>query len=531
MLDAQIQWMTAQPLWNALTQTPQQIQRPAVLRYASDAFMQDLASQLQTNPSVLASNLAQPESFRARPAGEPLDWTSVPTQLKLYQPVHGHFYLVAASLVCRVTGLPDRAVNTAQNEKVSFVLRRVTNDGEQAWVTTPTKGWQPIAAAQTNAVAAGEELLPMFPVNFMDKDYKRRLFVGLIPTSSRESFQAAPTLSPLLLPADDPDLAKEQDARVQEVDSRVITPLKLLVTPASTVFGGASSDPKVQARQQERELETSRFILLDLMDFFNIYLPNLWQQIKNGPPPPANDAGFAVYNDLANADADSGTKWRAALQQAWEQRKKITGEEAGEPTLNLNLKNSKLDPDQFLNDLKNALAAAPFPTTPTPNMSVPPVPKIAPGDGSLYILRCVYQRLNCGPLERDIVSNPTTEFAIAPFFDFDAPSRPIRISMPVDTSIAGLRKFQKNVSFLISDKLRQQMECATDLKKAMDGNLSCGDQFDLGMICSFSIPIITICALLVLMIFLFLLNIIFWWLPFFRICIPILLKFKPSSSA
>ena len=42
----------------------------------------------------------------------------------------------------------------------------------------------------------------------------------------------------------------------------------------------------------------------------------------------------------------------------------------------------------------------------------------------------------------------------------------------------------------------------------------------LGMICSFSIPIITICALIVLMIFLSLLNIIFWWLPFFRICFP-----------
>ncbi len=44
---------------------------------------------------------------------------------------------------------------------------------------------------------------------------------------------------------------------------------------------------------------------------------------------------------------------------------------------------------------------------------------------------------------------------------------------------------------------------------------------DLGLICSFSIPIITICALLVLMIFISLLNIVFWWLPFLRICFPI----------
>jgi len=38
---------------------------------------------------------------------------------------------------------------------------------------------------------------------------------------------------------------------------------------------------------------------------------------------------------------------------------------------------------------------------------------------------------------------------------------------------------------------------------------------------SLSIPIITICAMIVLMIFLILLNIIFFWLPFFKICFPV----------
>ena len=40
------------------------------------------------------------------------------------------------------------------------------------------------------------------------------------------------------------------------------------------------------------------------------------------------------------------------------------------------------------------------------------------------------------------------------------------------------------------------------------------------MICGFSIPILTICAFIVLQIFLALLHILFWWLPFVRICIP-----------
>ena len=40
----------------------------------------------------------------------------------------------------------------------------------------------------------------------------------------------------------------------------------------------------------------------------------------------------------------------------------------------------------------------------------------------------------------------------------------------------------------------------------------------LGMICSLSIPIITICALILLMIIVNLLDVIFRWLPYFLIC-------------
>lgn len=41
------------------------------------------------------------------------------------------------------------------------------------------------------------------------------------------------------------------------------------------------------------------------------------------------------------------------------------------------------------------------------------------------------------------------------------------------------------------------------------------------MMCSVSIPIITICALLLLMIIVNLLNIIFKWIPWFIMCFPI----------
>ena len=51
---------------------------------------------------------------------------------------------------------------------------------------------------------------------------------------------------------------------------------------------------------------------------------------------------------------------------------------------------------------------------------------------------------------------------------------------------------------------------------------------EIGMMCSLSIPIITICALLLLMIIVFLLDFIFRWIPFFIFCFP-LPKFKSKD--
>jgi hypothetical protein len=99
--------------------------------------------------------------------------------------------------------------------------------------------------------------------------------------------------------------------------------------------------------------------------------------------------------------------------------------------------------------------------------------------------------------------------------------------MPVDTSFDGLSKFPKGVSFVLSDELRKQMARAEQvgMQGLLDGNEGSGG-FDLGVICSFSIPIITICALILLIIIVQLLNIVFWWLPLFRICLPIPVKAK-----
>jgi hypothetical protein len=159
------------------------------------------------------------------------------------------------------------------------------------------------------------------------------------------------------------------------------------------------------------------------------------------------------------------------------------------------------------------------------------------GDPGWFVARFVYTRRDCGPLHPPTLSAPTQRFQLANFFDADAPARPIRISLPLDTSPAGLRKHNKNTAFVLSDMLCGQVQRAKGLgfidlvlavlpwplHKDLDVGEGgpCRTDINIGMICSLSIPIITICALILLMIIVALLDMIFRWLPFFIICFPV----------
>lgn len=164
-----------------------------------------------------------------------------------------------------------------------------------------------------------------------------------------------------------------------------------------------------------------------------------------------------------------------------------------------------------------------------------------------FVIRCLFQREACGPLHPPIVSEPTVPFQMASFFDPDAPARPIRIPLPLDTTPAGLRKFDKNTAFLVSDVLCGQMTRLKSLglidliravlpwplHKDLDvpDKGPCKDEkgIDIGMMCSISIPIVTICAMVLLMVIVTLLDLVFRWIPYFILCFPIP-KFKGKST-
>jgi hypothetical protein len=517
-----IQWVTATPLWQAAAgaglaePTPAQrlaMQRPALLRFESDRFMEELAALLEHDPSALVAHAARPRSYRVRPPGESDEWepAGARPQLKLYQPSQGHFNLVAASLVCQLPGLPDRGVDPARGDRVAFVLRRLHAGGELAWVSDPlapdVHAWAAVPAGAREAVAPGEQLLPLFGVGSEGADpreHRRRVFVGLIPTSSRETYKNAGPVALPVPPRTGPD------RRMIVLQAKVLDPLDALAAPSVRATDAALASP---------------FVALELAEFLVENLPG-WRRLLEGAGPDATAAQLFAWLSTRTADVGRRLSWLHVLRTVWSARRAICGEEPGTvPALDLRRA------DRGVGGAVSQALPVPAPTPSggpsAPDPAAQPLPQISPGEDVRYVLRCVYQRPQCGPLHDDVVSAPSADFAIASFFDFDAPQRPIQISMPLDTSPAALRKYRKNVTFLLSDQLKQQMGRLNDLRSMSEGTFRDGS-LDIGLICSFSIPIITICALLVLMIFISLLNIIFWWLPLFRICLPLGLKARSS---
>lgn len=514
----EIQWVTAQPLWAGFSSEPELMRRPALLRFASDSFMDDLAALLEPETPDLTGYVAERRSYRPRPIGQPEPWEPALDRLKLYQSIHGDFYLVAAGLVCRMPGLPDHAVDTTAKEDVSFVLRRVGEAGELAWTVAPSgRSWQPVEGP-LDTVAPGEDLLPMFPLGFTSGERKRRLLVGLVPTSSGETFKAGGKLSPL---AD--ESGQVADPRPQELSGRVTRPLQaLLPTPRANQPSDADA------------IVPSQFVLVDLADFIRTNArtvfdaladPDLAAELRGAPL----ELFELLSENVVDQLDDASPTWRQALVTAWDEHDKILGEAVGAPT-DVTVTRSTLEAV----DLELAVLAA-LPDLPEGSPRVDGVaaadvaaPKITEsvyppkGRDVVYRIRCVYRRPECGALCPPVVSEPTEDFQIAGFFDPDAPARPIRITMPLDTKPQTLRKFNRNVGFMLSDELRKQMARVVDVQKLIkDKQVEDPEEgLDLGVICSFSLPIITIVALMLLMIMVGLLNIIFWWMPFFRICFP-----------
>ena len=563
---SQVRFRAPSPLWDDLAGSAA-FRAPAVLRFATDTFVEDFQKVLASDaPSDLRKTVARYETWRTPAAGLPTP-EGGPT-LKLYQPAQARFYLVSTSLVCRVPGLPEHTVDFADEETVSFVVRRfmANSDGsrrEMAWVSTDDgEGW---ADATATALVKGEERHPMFGTFFEGDDgLPRRLFAGLIPVAKREAYVGGREVKPRKKsePVPVPPMTVEEP--------RVVDFQRAVVDPWAELIAWWESEERVRMPEQNEAFQiavsSSSLVILEFAEFLERELKPVWDRLVAGSAGTLTGAQLALFNKLntlrlwAEGKRVSASRlFRQALVDAFAKRLdfdalKAEGPEVvpsgispllimddpGGTTPDTSPPSDPEDDfvallawinhatagstDLFDRPIAKAVADA-LAELPTEAKELPPVPSLPPlvpeGD-DLFAVRCVYLRPRCGKRSPALVSERTDFFRLASFFDPDAPTRKLRVALPIDTSPATLRKYDRNVAFLLSDELRKQMSRVKDMKKLMDGEADAPDaSLGISVICSFSIPIITICALIILMLMVSLLNIVFWWLPFFITCFPV----------
>jgi hypothetical protein len=574
---ASIEWVRPAALW---TGAPAELRSPAfgapfLAELASDEFVPaflDLMAGRTANPATLAALAPQPTSGG----------------LKLFQPLHGRYYLVTASLVCRQPGLPDREVRRKDGERVCFVLRRRRADGsEEGWVDSgPNRGWRPLrepgrdGVERPVAIRSDEQRLPLHPAPMgkladpgsdpardafgLSACDQRAVYFGYIPVAARDKYLDRPLAAStpaeaqaalgqyIAALAND---SREADLRLVEIDSRAIGPWRELLE----VTLDSGGRPVAAAR-----IDASLAILLDLGETLQRHLPDLFNALGTASPTGLGVAELALHGRLraiqitdndATGDKASLAATLRALAPFFPTLYGLPPTGSSPPAMptagRFDLKNPPLpgvgeEVISDAGDLGEILAGAKEPDPTSSSLlrlihnalgEQPAELRLSADDAALfarqvtrlpgaatddedsqlrrrYFVRLVYEHAPCAPK----LSAPSASFRLASPLDVEAPARPVRIELP---DISNLRAFKRGVGMEMSPELRDVMN---RIHKGMaDGEdlEGSGIEWTLGMICSFSIQIITLVAFIVMFIFLILLNIVFWWLPFLKICFPI----------
>lgn len=486
---------------------------------------------------------------------------------------------------------PD-ANNLHQFDEYAFVQKPTQNE----WQKLGTTG-----SAITQTFALGEEQLPLFGITYQESGaFSRRLLSGVIPVAKREAYIGAAIHQKAADGADDvPDprfslfqstiaqpwrslkdqwnqvkakystnreqiedeVAEELEAQGESTDAEEIENIAKIIK---------ENNKNVQTQTRDSIQMSSWVILLEFANYLEKYLSDIWAVVVGKNPQsslPIGSANHTLWQTLNLSrfiDDSENITLAAALaaiaskenRRRLESSTRTYAENSGSAfwpgfrfrlTAVSSLITQPSSPnaqtpsgDSLLEtQVKNALKATKKPpnTPPLPfAVAQSAVDMSAPG---WYIIRCVFERPNCIEDDPIVMSEPTRPFQLASFFDPDAPARPIRISLPTDTSPTGLSKFNKNTAFVVSDILACQMERVGDLTlgdlvrsvlpwplhkslpEPKEGSCAEGGGVSFGLICSLSIPIITICALILLMIIVTLLDQIFRWLPYFIACFPL----------
>jgi hypothetical protein len=420
-------------------------------------------------------------------------------------------------------------------------------------------------------------------INQAPTNIQRKVYYGYIPVDGREKYlmQRDDTAQAIQDAIDHPPAGGPiSDPRIDQVRTQVFEPWRGLYVDSKGNKLDSQHTPGTDAQRL-----ISLYLIVDLGDFLKNNLPSVLDAVTNDRTnlpdnqQHTNAHRQALLDELNKIflDATSGQIKLAAAIKDLQDSSKLAQAEADSPTLTYNVYDAireyaiaDLPAGKFIDPYHGDHQDAPTIPPPTDGvyrvhvrathqngaetkvyyladdgpfhklvqdaldeektekksnnkqwLNVPPevedMIKNDPPDGDVYYLRLVYE-YGDGCV---VLSDLSEGFTFARPFDPDAPARHIRIELP-SIKPKDLRKFKRGVGMQSSCELNKLTNLLS-LDNVMNGNISAQTctSVELAMICSFSIPIITLVAFIVMFIFLVLLNIIFWWLPFIRICFPV----------
>ena len=403
--------------------------------------------------------------------------TSLPTRsrLKLYQPAHQRFYLVAACLVCRTPGLPDRPLEHQRAGARGFVVRRLVprcrrGSGESAIRrSAPSRHSRVAVGARWPSPAsfvAGEELLPLSPLAYEELDgRRRRLFNGLIPVAKRGNRSSARRSRECRTPA---AAATRRSTRAQMLlKSEVLGPWKpasrrsRTIAKASITKNRRSRRPRYRPREATppsprptgRSRPSRGYVLLDFAECLERPHPGvvgrdrpaqssaglsaptydrLPDELAANQPSRASPCSSRSKRD-SRASRDTPRKWSSQSTAA-----DTTAQSAVAGYFLLRHRAPHRTNDRYRSrktlrrgHRRRAASRGALPTDDSCRRTAPPLPwrrsTRSTSRHRWFTVRCVFER----PRVRDAgtrrwSATPTASFQLAAFFDPDAPARPIR---------------------------------------------------------------------------------------------------------
>ncbi|HET7866026.1 MAG TPA: hypothetical protein VFL86_16620 [Burkholderiaceae bacterium] len=521
--------------------------RPLLLQRSDDDFIEATLDDLRT-----ATGRQGLQTLRAHA-------TDRQGTLKLFQPIQRQFHLALIEAWCDVPGAPR--IDAAKVDSAGMVLRRLgAGNRLEGWMRSKgrVRGWLPLArvggdsvdpgaarrplatltgvpdidrkltafAQQNTDTALNEDVIPMYvaPPDVCTEAGKT-LFYGMVPTLSSELCEADPVFAVAGDPTFEPQSKEFRDHLVEALRGEAMD----LPFPGATVQAwwfdaaeslGTDAPPGVNLTQFN-DLKKSSSDNARRMSRFVMLLRQLSVEFN------AFEGGVDVTPEVAELKALlHAIELPLVLRQGETVPRKVRADEflarASTVLLDKGSVSGVLEmPATWpaLSDTKKRQLAAAL------HKSLGPRFKAIKGKsgrfdepGARYVLRAFVRLKPEGACPGRIVwSEPSQPFVIAPWYE-GAGAPPVQIPLPDPSDRNLLKSLKPNVAFVVPPAIQNLL--AGSAKDLMEGKGGTG-KLGITWICSFSIPVITICAFIVLNIFLSLFNIVFGWMFFLKICLPL----------